>query len=903
MTTDTFAETKRPDTSEIGATGTTFFSGSLAENEYNTDLRGAKGRGIYDKMRRSDSRVKAALMVCELPIRAAEWGIEPPSEEARDVEIAEALEKNLFEGMSITWDSFIHHALLMLPFGFMSFEKVWKVDDEGIRFAKLAPRLPSSLYRWILDDNGGLLGIEQYVQVGGTFQFKSIPVDKLLVFTNEKEGSNFEGMSILRTAYKHWFYKDQLYRIDGIAAERHALGIPALTLPMGASDEDKAKAESFLSHIYAHEKQWVRLVEGQTFTVEGLSGTVRDIMPSIQHHDKKIAECVLADFLDLGGSDSGSWALSKDKTTFFLLSLKAVAKNIEDTVNEYAIKPWVDYNYADVKEYPKLTCGKLETRDIEKYVAAVSGLITSGGLTPDRDTENTLREALELPELPEDVPTASEAKAEAAAALAKAQAERPVVQPVPPGQPTAQPSKQPPTKLDAESWANWDAEHAGKGGSAPRGGGGVSSDAGESTGGNQGGSEHMKWTTYKKIPVAPHSIDDYQRDKSLLVDDILQHIPEGEFTAIGMRGIYAQELGKTTLRNSYESPEGVRGRRLSGTSSLIISGDWYGDSSSVIERNADKALAQIGHYGNTDYVAIIKGELMTDEIFNDPNEAVLSNAKTVFYIRKNTDEPKKLSERQKTKAEECVNFAEIDETLNRAEVTISQAVKAVQQKQVAKLVEVAMNLVQKCDFKRLPDIDVPFRAEVAAAIEKELLGVYEYGRGQVRQELAKQCVSLAEPWPEPLSPDQVNLIKAFLAARSKATANQMAAKVKNAIVFNGMNQIRQGTALRAAMEEAVAGLSEKELLTAVANVVPEAFGFGRSSQAEEMKEDIGSVQYSALLDAMTCEECAPLDGEEWGYSDPRTDEYARGNPRCQGRGRCRCLEVYISKQERRNPNG
>jgi hypothetical protein len=442
----------------------------------------------------------------------------------------------------------------MLSFGFMCFEKVWEITDEGIRLAKLAPRLPSSLYQWDLDETGGLKGIIQFVQIGQTFKFVPIPVEKLLVFTLDKEGANFEGMSILRSAYKHWYYKDNLYRIDGIAAERHALGIPTFTTPTGAEDAEKKRVDEMGKRLYAHEQSWVRLTEGYTLTVEGLSGTIRDIMPSIQHHDKKIAECVLADFLDLGGSDTGSWALSKDKTTFFLLSLKAVAKNITDTMNAYAIKPWVDYNY-NVEKYPKLTCGKLETRDIEKYVTAVGALITAGGLTADRDTENTLREALELPELPEEVPTSSESKAAAAEAFAKAQAERPVVQPIPPGQQATPEGQQPVDKA-----------------------------------------------TGKPIPVV------------------------------------------------------------------------------------------------------------------------------------------KASERLLTPAEQCVNFAEIEDTLDKAEQDAIAAVSLVQQKQIAKLVDVAMNLVQKRDFDRLTDIDVPFRAEVASAIELQLLKVYEYGRQQVRQELAKQGI-------------------------------------------------------------------------------------------------------------------------------------------------------------------
>ncbi|MDD5501563.1 MAG: DUF935 family protein, partial [Candidatus Omnitrophica bacterium] len=149
-------------------------------------------------------------------------------------------------------------------------------------------------------------------------------------------------------------------------------------------------------HLQAHEQQYVRLAEDYEFDIKGVSGAIRDIMPSIQHHDRKIAESVLADFLDLGAGDRGSWALSKDKSSFFLMSLGAVGKNICDTMNEYAVKPLVNYNF-QVKDYPKLKVSGLETRDMQVYAQNVTALFNAGAITPDFETENHLREQLEFP--------------------------------------------------------------------------------------------------------------------------------------------------------------------------------------------------------------------------------------------------------------------------------------------------------------------------------------------------------------------------------------------------------------------------------------------------------------------------------------------------------------------------
>lgn len=392
---------RKPRFDEVGSTGTAFISGHLAEEEYNSELQGEKGRLVYDKMRRSDAQVKATLLVCQLPLRAGTWSIETASDEKQDVEIAEFIEDNLFKGMTITWDDFLRHVLLMLSFGFSPFEKVFELRDDRIAWRKLAPRLPKTLYEWSLDNNGGLQGMTQFVWKGNAYEFVTIPVEKMLVFTNEREGSNYEGVSILRAVYKHWYYKDHLYRIDAISAERHATGIPKFTHPATADDDAKNKLDVIGARLYAMEQMFVRLSEGYDMTIEGLTGSIRDIMPSIQHHNREIPKAILAHFLELGAENVGSYAMSRDQSSFFLMALKATAKNISDTVNRYAIRQLVDYNWPGVKAYPVLKCGGLETRNMKEYSEAVTGLIREGALSYDEGLEATLRDMLDMPEKPE----------------------------------------------------------------------------------------------------------------------------------------------------------------------------------------------------------------------------------------------------------------------------------------------------------------------------------------------------------------------------------------------------------------------------------------------------------------------------------------------------------------------
>jgi len=386
----------KPTLTELGVTGTSVFSGRLSEEDYNPDLRDDKAIVVYDKMRKSDGQVKAALLACELPLRAATWEVKPASDSATDIEVADFISYNLFEGMTITWDDVLRHILLIFPFGFSVFEKVFEIREGKVCWRKLAPRLPRSVIEFELDDEGGLKGITQGAFRGNTYERVSIPVAKLIVFVLEREGSNYRGQSLLRAAYKHWYYKDQLYRIDGMAAERHGLGIPLFQYPEPITEADKKVIGDIGERLHAHQKGYISLPTTYTFDVKGVMGQLHNILGSIEHHDIQITRSILAQFINLGSKEVGSYALSQDQSGFFLMALRAVGKLVCDTMNRYAIRQLVDYNF-NVDAYPKLQVSGLEVRDIGSWGNVIANLVNAGVLLPDIAIEDELRRALRLP--------------------------------------------------------------------------------------------------------------------------------------------------------------------------------------------------------------------------------------------------------------------------------------------------------------------------------------------------------------------------------------------------------------------------------------------------------------------------------------------------------------------------
>jgi len=393
----------RPSMDEMGATGTQIFGGLLTQQDYNSALIAPTLYDKYDEMR-NDCQVKAALTVIKLPLLNADWSVEPASDTPQDRQIAEFIEEDLMNGMTVSWPDILRQALLMLDYGSMPFEKVWRLGEDGlVHLRKLAPRMPKTVLFWLVDETGGLAGIRQAAPSASLgLKIVEIPVDKLLVFVNDLEGSNFRGTSILRSAYKHHYYKDNLYRVQAIAIEKRAMGIDVGTLQGEARTEaNKDKLERSLAGIHAHEKNYFVEVEEQyKYRLEtGMGGRLLDPQEAIEHHDLRIVRSMIAEFVAMGAGSTGSLAMHRDKTSYLLLALGGIANYICETVSKHLIRQWVDYNWPGLTAYPRLRYSRLEQRDVAVFADAVEKLAKSGALTADPTLEEEARSLLSLPRL------------------------------------------------------------------------------------------------------------------------------------------------------------------------------------------------------------------------------------------------------------------------------------------------------------------------------------------------------------------------------------------------------------------------------------------------------------------------------------------------------------------------
>lgn len=393
----------RPPFGQIGVAGNTGFWGYPDTAEHVKLLDGAAGRPVWEQMRRSDSQVAAALNAITMPIRQADHYVESASDAPEDVEIARFVQDNLLEGMTLTWDDTVRHALLHLPFGFSILEQVWQQDEAtGLASVrKLDPRLPTSIVRWEMDEEAHRLRyVIQRDKRGAEY---SLPIEKLLVFTHEREGDNWEGKSILRPAYRDYYVKDNMIRVNAIHLDRFGAGTPKASVPRNVTrgTDDWKEVENALQEFHANEKGYLIEPDGYTFDVMGAEGKGVDVLPTIKYHDQAILKAVLAQFIDLGGAETGSRALGQSFIGFFFTSMQAIADYMLGVINRFCIRRLVDWNWpatGDRRAYPRMRVRRMAGPLYE----LLGYLMQAGVITPDPELENAVREGLRLPRKQDD---------------------------------------------------------------------------------------------------------------------------------------------------------------------------------------------------------------------------------------------------------------------------------------------------------------------------------------------------------------------------------------------------------------------------------------------------------------------------------------------------------------------
>ena len=406
---------------EIGRIGQKRWAGIFYE-EFLPELRGRKGIEAFHEMSENDDMVGAILFSIEMLVKQADWSVEPGGSSGKDREAAEFVQ-SCMDDMQDTWIDTVSEILSFITYGWSFHEIVYKrrcgrtrdprtrskFTDGLIGWQKLPIRAQETLYQWEYDENDNLIGMTQ--QPPPSYGLITIPMEKVLLFRTKSRKDNPEGRSVLRNAYRAWYFKRRIQELEGVGIERDLAGLPVIYGPpdmdLWNHEDPKMSAlydslKTIVRNIRRDQTEGVVLPDGFRLELVASSGSRQfDTNDTINRYDSRIAMTVMADFILLGHQQVGSFALSSDKTELFAMAIGAYLDIICQEFNNRAIPALIDINgdhFKGITDYPKLSHGDIEDRNIAEAAAYMKDMVSMGIIVPDDGLEDFARQIGHMPE-------------------------------------------------------------------------------------------------------------------------------------------------------------------------------------------------------------------------------------------------------------------------------------------------------------------------------------------------------------------------------------------------------------------------------------------------------------------------------------------------------------------------
>lgn len=388
-------KTKAPQNA-VGFVGLRGASG-IVDEEFLRVLKWPDAGDVYHEMASNDAVAGGCIYLIETLARKATWHVKLPKVRPGEGQPAgtDMTEWKIFieqcmNDMDVPWDTFISEALSMLTYGFSFHEVIYKVrrgplekdrkfksnySDGKIGWQSMPIRSQGTLKEWTFDTATGEaiefvqdISEAAIVGVGGDVK---IPLEGNLLFRTKAARGNPEGQSILRRAYRSWYFKKYIEELEGMGIERHLAGIPLLqpdenTPLFDTNNPDMVKllewSATLVDGLRQDRNHGVVLPFGWNLKLLGPEGSnVVNTDTVIHRHESRIAITMLADLLLLGGDRTGSFALADAKKALLVTSIEAILGSMCALINTVAIPRLLILNgVTDLSNAPFLTISGIE---------------------------------------------------------------------------------------------------------------------------------------------------------------------------------------------------------------------------------------------------------------------------------------------------------------------------------------------------------------------------------------------------------------------------------------------------------------------------------------------------------------------------------------------------------------
>lgn len=704
-----------------------------------------------------------------------------------------------------------------------------------------------------------------------------------------------------------------------------------------------AMARSILKNIRANEQGGVILPnpEWEFFFADLQAGNTSDMWKSIDHHNREIAKNVLAQFLELGNTESGSRALSEDQSDFFLLSLEALANLIEEVHNRFLIHELVDLNFT-VTEYPKLRHKKLGSVDYGTISNVLSTLVGAGIIEADDDLEDWARKTIDAPaKMIEEEPEEEEETEEGE----EDEGTDPLTgEPIDPEDTT---NPETPSEIDPETGEPVLPEEE-------------TEDAEDVTEGQDDGTEDIPYQVGDEGEPILDENGNYIDDEGNPIDEEGNPVDEdgnpleaSEFRApvseetkkkisealkkngggkVDLKKVRTMrrqqrlaKRAKTSKRPAAKAPKAAKvpkmakkapktagARSLRRNASKRKAGRIAKRAGKTVKKPAaKKPSAPIGQRAkqqkNDPNSPLFKKKVLAHEHEQDEYDLIFAEgAKKIMMMQELVEFTKrdlpggaqKFAElpatwRPYTFAEQKVNWPSLKSSVSKFQKALDTEVADITANQKADLLAQVRRAVEKNDIAGVGKIKAKYTGDLSSALTNVQKEMFEIGKSSISKEMGVATPNTASEVLGAMRVSNGKLSQKLTSDMENAAADA----VSQTIMKKGGSISGTGTA--EAVGQASAAIDRVLKQTGKINTLTlyGSLNLGRAAVYERYPEKVYAMQYSAIIDDVTTDRCLSLDGRVVKAGSP--DYYSYGPPQHY---ECRSIWVEILEDEEFKPD-
>jgi hypothetical protein len=136
--------------------------------------------------------------------------------------------------------------------------------------------------------------------------------------------------------------------------------------------------------------------DGFSFEILSPTGGIPDFSDALNYQRAEIKAAVLARFSELGHQTTGARSVGDVQSIVWFAALHSYASFLS-RAHQPIIDKIVDANLPNVGRKPTLKAAGIEARNLAEYAEAISRLVISGAVKPDKSFRSAVRKTADLP--------------------------------------------------------------------------------------------------------------------------------------------------------------------------------------------------------------------------------------------------------------------------------------------------------------------------------------------------------------------------------------------------------------------------------------------------------------------------------------------------------------------------